>query len=231
MLTLVLGASTHSSELMLATFICGLAGGGLAVRRRIDTALEPTRLLALVQILMGLFALATLPLYDATFALMEALMQGLARSEAGYRLFNASGALVAACIMLPATFCAGMTLPLITAALLRRGRGEAAIGQGYAANTLGAIAGVGLARPIGLPGLGLKGSLIVGGLIDVALGFALLRSLGAKVVHAALACAARFITVALAVELDANKMTAGVYRYRAPAAPPAATAPVKKSAN
>src|SRR5258708_6702534 len=213
MLTLVLGASTHSFELMLATLIFGLACGGLAVRRRIDTALEPTRLLALVQILMGLFALATLPLYDATFTLMEALMQGLARSEAGYRLFNASGALVAACIMLPATFCAGMTLPLITAALLRRGRGEAAIGQVYAANTLGAIAGVVLAVHIGLPVLGLKGSLIVGALIDVALGFALLRSLGAKFVHAALACAALFMAVALAVELDANKMTAGVYRY------------------
>ena len=37
MLSLVLGASTHSFELMLATFILGLALGGLAVRRRVDT--------------------------------------------------------------------------------------------------------------------------------------------------------------------------------------------------
>ena len=36
MLSLVLGASTHSFELMLATFILGLALGGLAVRRRVD---------------------------------------------------------------------------------------------------------------------------------------------------------------------------------------------------
>ena len=64
--------------------------------------------------------------------------------------------------MLPATFCAGMTLPLITDALLRRGAGEAAIGQVYAANTLGAIAGVLLAVHIGLPLLGLKGTLIAG---------------------------------------------------------------------
>ena len=47
MLSLVLGASTHSFELMLATFILGLALGGLAVRRRVDAAPQPVRLLAL----------------------------------------------------------------------------------------------------------------------------------------------------------------------------------------
>src|SRR5438309_6168334 len=171
------------------------------------------RLLAGVQIAMGLAALATLPVYDATFSLMEALMQGLARSAAGYRLFNVAGALIAALVMLPATFCAGMTLPLLTAALLRRGRGEAAIGQTYAANTLGAIAGVVLAVHLGLPLLGLKGSLIAGALVDVALGFILLRTLGARLAYAAIGCAALFAAVAVAVELDANKMTAGVYRY------------------
>src|SRR2546423_2512813 len=72
MLSLVLGASTHSFELMLAAFILGLALGGLAVRRRIDAAREPVRILARVQIAMGLAALATLPLYDSTFSLLEA---------------------------------------------------------------------------------------------------------------------------------------------------------------
>src|SRR3970282_446292 len=52
-----------------------------------------------------------------------------------------------------------MTLPLLTAALLRRGAGEAAIGQVYAANTLGAIAGVILAVHARLPLLRLKGTL------------------------------------------------------------------------
>src|SRR5436190_9026436 len=63
MLSLVLGTSTHSFELMLATFIAGLAIGGLAIRRRIDRLSEPLRALALVQVAMGLAALATLPLY------------------------------------------------------------------------------------------------------------------------------------------------------------------------
>src|SRR5688572_24420363 len=49
MLSLVMGASTHSFELMLATFILGLALGGLAVRRRADSVREPAYLLAGVQ--------------------------------------------------------------------------------------------------------------------------------------------------------------------------------------
>ena len=213
MLSLVLGASTHSFELMLATFIFGLALGGLAVRRRSDATPEPARLLAWVQIAMGLAALGTLPVYDLTFSLMESLLTGLARSETGYLLFNVSGAAIAAMVMLPATFCAGMTLPLITAALLRRGAGEQAIGQVYAANTLGAIAGVLLAVHAGLPLLGLKGTMITGAFIDVVLGLVLLRFFGKSVVYAAAACGTLFLAVALGVELDVHKMTAGVFRH------------------
>ena len=82
-------------------------------------------------------------------------MQALAKTDAGYALFNVSGAAIAALVMLPATFCAGMTLPLLTGALLRTGAGESALGRVYAANTLGAIAGVVLALQLGLPLLGL----------------------------------------------------------------------------
>jgi spermidine synthase len=215
MLSLVLGASTHSFELMLATFILGLALGGLAVRRRADAAGEPARLLAWVQVAMGLAALATLPVYDFTFSLMEALLKGLARSETGYTLFNVSGAAIAALVMLPATFFAGTTLPLITAALLRRGAGEAAIGQVYAANTLGAITGVLVAVHIGLPHLGLKGTLIAGAMVDVALGLALLKflRLSRGLAYAGAICAALFLAVGIGVELDVHKMTAGVFRH------------------
>ena len=216
MLSLVLGSSTHAFELMLATFILGLALGGLAVRRRVDASPAPERLLAWVQLAMAAAAAATLPLYDLTFEMMEALMKGVARSEAGYVLFNAGGATVSAIVMLPATFFAGMTLPLLTGALLRRGAGEAAIGRIYAANTLGAIAGVALAVHIGLPLLGLKGTLLAGALVDAALGVALLYATALRrkpLFAAAGAFAALFLALAFFVRLDVNKMTAGVFRH------------------
>jgi len=216
MLALVLGASTHAFELMLSTFILGLALGGLAVRRRVDRAAEPVRLLGWVQVSMALAALATLPVYDRTFELMEALMRGLARTDAGYVLFNLAGQGLSALVMLPATFLAGMTLPLITGALLRGGAGERAIGQVYAANTVGAILGVLAAMHLGLPLLGLKGTLIGGALVDALLGLALLhradcgrRALGA----AAAACLAAVLALSLAFELNPNKLTAGVFRH------------------
>ncbi|HWD23698.1 MAG TPA: hypothetical protein VG591_11280 [Burkholderiales bacterium] len=215
MLSLVMGASTHSFELMLSTFILGLALGGLAVRRRVDRSGSPERLLGWVQIVMGLAALATLPVYDLTFTLMEALMDGLGRTRIGYLLFNLSGQAIAALVMLPATFCAGMTLPLITGALLRRGAGEAAIGRVYAANTLGAIAGVVLAVHVGLPLAGLKGTLIAGSLVDIAAGLALLAVFAPRrlVVWSTVVAATATLAVAVGVELDANKMTAGVFRH------------------
>ena len=215
MLSLVLGASTHSFELMLATFILGLALGGLAVRRRVDASPEPARLLGWVQVAMALAALATLPLYDFTFGLMESLMRGLAKNDVGYALFNLAGGGIAAMVMLPATFFAGMTLPLITGALLRAGSGEAAVGRVYAANTLGAIAGVVLAMHLGLPLLGIKGSLIAGCAVDAALGLALLGLFGTRRAWTLTAglCGAAFIVVGAGVRLDANKMTAGVFRH------------------
>src|SRR5688500_15799841 len=137
---------------------------------------------------MGLDAAATLAVYDSTFGLMESLLKDLTRNDTGYALFNLSGAAIAGLVMLPATFCAGMTLPLITGALLRRGAGEAAIGEVYAANTLGAIAGVLIAVHIGLPMLGLKGTLLAGAAIDVALGILLLSTRKRSMAIAAAAC-------------------------------------------
>ncbi|MGQ0653376.1 MAG: spermine synthase [Betaproteobacteria bacterium] len=212
-LSLVLGSSTHSFELMLSAFILGLAFGGLWGRRRLDSARDTVRLLACVQLAMGAAALATLPLYGETFRLMEAAMSSLSRTDSGYFAFNLVSSAIALAIMFPAAFCAGMTLPLITASLLRRGAGERAVGLVYAANTAGAIAGVALAVHVGLPMLGLKGTIVAGAAIDVALGVVLLWSTpGGAPLRAALAGAAVLAAALWGVELDAHRMSSGVYR-------------------
>ena len=70
MLSLVLGSSTHAFELMLSAFILGLALGGLWIKRRIETLVDPMRTLGYIQVVMGLLALATLPLYNMSFDIM-----------------------------------------------------------------------------------------------------------------------------------------------------------------
>ena len=101
---------------------------------------------------------------------MAWLLSALARDDQGYVLYNVGSSVFAMVLMLPATFMAGMTLPLITYLLLRGPLGERSIGFVYSANTLGSIGGVVLAVHIGLPLLGLKGSLVAAAAIDVALG-------------------------------------------------------------
>ena len=213
MLSLMLGASTHSFELMLSAFILGLALGGLWIRWRIDALRRPLAFLAGVQIAMGLLALGTLPLYDAMFDLMQAVVQGLARTESGYGLYLAASHAIALAIMLPATFCAGMTLPLITYTLLREGHGERSIGRVYAANTLGAIIGVAFAAQIGMPLLGIKGLMLIGAGRDIALGIALLMFAGTSWRFLTTgATAVVFGALALTSTLDPYKMSSGVFR-------------------
>lgn len=173
MLTLVFGAATHAFELMLAPFILGLALGAWWIRNRIDDSRDAVFLLARIQIAMGLLAVATLPLYAGLYDAMAWMLQALGRSEGGYVLYNVTTGLMAAAVMLPATVCAGMTLPLITAILLRRGFGERQVGQVYGVNTFGAIAGVLVAVQVLVPLLGLKWTLALGAALDVAIGIML----------------------------------------------------------
>ncbi|MGH8742348.1 MAG: hypothetical protein ACREUN_15615, partial [Burkholderiales bacterium] len=217
MLAMVLGSSTHAFELMLSAFILGLAFGGLWVRRRIDASGDTMRLLGFVQLAMGIAALATLPVYGGSFYVMQWLVQSLTPGEAGYAAFNFVSHGIALAVMFPAAFCAGMTLPLITATLLRLGSGERAIGQVYAANTAGSILGVLAAVHLGLPLLGVKGLIIAGAAIDLALAVVLLSAAPGRL-RQAYAAGAVVVSVALVlgaafgVHLDAHHMASGVFR-------------------
>lgn len=218
MLTMVLGGSTHAFELMLSAFILGLAIGGWLIRRAIDRLDVPVRTLALLQLCMGAAAAATLPLYGSLYRLMDFALAALATTSEGYVLFALFSFLVCGLVMLPATVCAGTTLPLITVALLRGGQGERAVGRVYALNTLGSITGAALATFVVMPGLGLKWVVGLGALVDVGIGWALLRSLGLPSLrgHArtlALSLTALVGQIASFSTLDPRLMASGVYRY------------------
>ena len=226
MLSLVLGSSTHSFELMLSAFIFGLAFGGLYVRRRIERIGDPVSYLARVMIVMGTLAALTLPAYQWTFDLMAWFLGRFAHSAGGYAEFNVLSQAIAALIMIPATFCAGITLPLLTHALLRRGGGERAIGVIYAANTLGAIAGVLLTIHVLMPVLGLKGVILGGAGIHLALGLSRLarRPWPARLPGFGMAaCLAVYAATIFLVELDPVRMTSGVYRTGSAGLPPGST--------
>jgi len=221
MLSLVLGGSTHAFDLMLSAFILGLALGGMWIRRRMEGIENHARYTGYVQVLMGLFALATLVVYGNTFELMHFTLAALGATDEGYRAFHWGSHFIALVVMLPPTFFAGMTLPLMTYALVRRGHGEKSIGAVYAANTIGAIVGVVAAVHLLMPLIGLKGLVIVGAALDLGLGVLLLTLTRQRspVPSFAVTGAVGFIALGAAslwIDLDPLQMASGVYRHGNP---------------
>lgn len=218
MLNQALGSSLHSFELMLASFIAGLALGGLWVRRVGDGIQDLVRYAGFVQVLMAICAMLSVALLGNAYHWVPWLLKALARSSAGYVLYNIATAGIAIVIMVPAAFFAGMTLPLFTAALLRRGAGERAVGQVYAANTLGAILGVLVAAHGLMPAIGVGLTLLVAGAVDLAIGLALLRLLSPKRWTPSLAAVGLVGALTLGGVLHAGLpnpllQSAGVFRY------------------
>jgi spermidine synthase len=221
MLSLVLGSATHSFELMLSAFILGLAIGAYWVRTRADQFADPLRALGIVQWVMGMAAIATLPLYIMSFEWMASFQQSLQRTAPAYTGFLLMRYAICLAVMLPATFCAGMTLPLITRMLIAAGAGERAVGAVYSINTLGSIVGVALAGLVLMPILGLKMLLIAGALVDIALGVVLLRPTLQRVrsdrvplvVGVAVASLAFVIGTAAFLRFEPAVLSSGVFRY------------------
>ncbi|HEX2957074.1 MAG TPA: fused MFS/spermidine synthase [Chitinispirillaceae bacterium] len=170
MLSLVLGSSTHAFELMLATFILGIALGGLFIRKHLDRSENLVSILAVVQVLMGIFAIGTIVFYSNLFYLMEFIMSGIKDTMQGYFFYNFYSQIICMLVMLPATICIGMTLPVITSLLYNINRDESVIGKVYALNTLGSIAGVIIAVHVLMSLIGLKGVLVTGGTVDILIG-------------------------------------------------------------
>jgi spermidine synthase len=219
MLALVLSSATHAFELMLSAFILGIALGAYWVRSRADTWRNPTRALGILQCVMGAAALATLPLHGRAFEWMATLMQAFAHSNAGYVGFSIGRYGISLAIMLPATFCAGTVLPLITRLLLAQGAGEPAIGRVYGVNTIGSIAGAVVAGLVLLPLIGLKRTLVVGAVLDIALGVLVLgvasaAGLGARRwTFGAAAIGLALVVLSLATpDLDPRLLASSVYR-------------------
>lgn len=217
MLNQALGTTIHSFELMLAAFILGLAFGGLWIRRRSGAIVDAVRYAGYVQVLMGVAALLSIPVFAQSFSWVGWLMGALSRTDGGYTLFSLGSATIALLVMFPAAFFAGMTLPLFTMALLRAGAGESSIGRIYAANTLGAIAGVAIAVHLLIPLLGVRLAVTLAALADAVLGLYLLRVISPARLTAGVACAVLVVGASSAISLkfgrpDPLAQTSGVFR-------------------
>ena len=185
MLSTILGSSTYSFTLMLAAFISGIALGSL-IARRLSRYEKPFLFFGVSQLLIGMSLLLALPLYaelPITFLKMQSM---IARTEAGYPVYELLKYIFCLAIMLPPTLASGAVLPFASdvAARLSRQIGRP-VGRVFAVNTVGTIFGALLGGLLLLPLLGVQLTLKVGIGINIAFGLWVL-SLNPKIPRRAL---------------------------------------------
>jgi spermidine synthase len=167
-LALVLGSSVYAFTVMLTTFLLGLAGGSWLVARRVDRLAEPAVALALVQAGIAVAAFAGLAVLGD---LPWLFLRLFAWSDGRHDLLLALEFLLSGALMLGPALGCGAVFPLA----VRLAGGEAAgraVGTLYAANTVGAIAGSFAGGFLLVPAVGIRATLLLAVLLNLACAFA-----------------------------------------------------------
>ena len=158
-LSLTFGITVFATSTVLAAFMAGLGLGSYLVARRIDRSPNPVRVYALLEVGIGLYALAVPWIFDA----LEPLYTTVARAAVAF-----------AVLLVPTTMMGG-TVPAIGRYLVRHpGSVGWNVGLLYALNTLGAVAGCLAAGFVLVASLGMSGTIALTAAANVALGALLL---------------------------------------------------------
>ena len=167
-LTLVIGMSTYSFTVMLTTFLVGLGLGSLLYARWWGMRPMGFAGFGLLQLLIALSSLATIPLFERLPFLFLRLRHGFGDS---FQEFLAIQMVLSALVMIVPTLLMGATFPVVaqiyTRSLTVIGK---SVGTAYASNTLGAIAGAFLGGFLFIPVIGVQNSIGLAVVVNAAVG-------------------------------------------------------------
>lgn len=217
-LTLVIGSSTYAFTLMLATFLTGIALGSALIRRYSARRKPGLGLLALCQLLIGVFALGTAAIFGV---LPDAFVSLFGTTGENYSLFLLANFLLCFLVMVPATLFMGASFPVASALVVERfGSSGQRIGLLYAGNTIGAILGAFLAGFVLLPKLGIQNTLLLAIYINLVSGivlslYVLIKAQTGKNILTPALSVSVMLLLALVWQpsWDKLKMTSGPYAY------------------
>jgi len=167
-LTLVIGSSIYSFSTMLVTFLIGLALGGFFYARVLGQREARLSTFGLIELWVGLSALATIPLFEKLPLIFLRLLHGFGET---FTVFLYLQIFLSALVMFIPTLLLGMTFPLVarlfTQSLYRVGSG---VGSSYAANTVGAVLGAFAGGFILIPNLGVQNTIIFAVVMNLLVG-------------------------------------------------------------
>jgi spermidine synthase len=173
-LTLVIGSSIYSFTTMLVTFLIGLALGGFIYARFLGQREARLSSFGLIEMWVGLAALATIPLFERLPLIFVRLLHGFGDT---FTVFLYLQIFLSALVMFLPTVLLGMTFPLVarlfTQSLYRVGSG---VGSSYAANTVGAVLGAFAGGFILIPTIGVQNAIIFAVVMNLLIGCVLVAS-------------------------------------------------------
>jgi predicted membrane-bound spermidine synthase/cytochrome c-type biogenesis protein CcmH/NrfG len=215
-LTLVIGSSIYSFTTMLVTFLIGLALGGFVYARFMGGREARLSTFGLIELWVGLAALATIPLFERLPLIFVRLLHGFGDT---FTVFLYLQVFLSALVMLIPTVLLGMTFPLVarlfTQSLYRVGSG---VGSSYSANTVGAVLGAFAGGFILIPNIGVQNTIIFAVVMNLAIGCWLVVSDPRLAPLPRYALGAAVLVLAIAVPFrmprwDRHILTSGVTIY------------------
>jgi len=153
---------------MLVTFLIGLALGGFIYARVLGGREARLSTFGLIELWVGLSALATIPLFERLPLIFVRLLHGFGDT---FTVFLYLQIFLSALVMFIPTVLLGMTFPLVarlfTQSVYRVGSG---VGSSYAANTVGAVVGAFAGGFILIPNLGVQNTIIFAVVMNLLIG-------------------------------------------------------------
>lgn len=144
LLTLILGSSFRSFEILLAAYIAGMATGSMASAKH-----SPNKVLRFALMLAPITGVLALLSYNFLVQLMASALTAITRTEEGWVVYNFIAVFISFTLVFLPAFFMGMILP----ALMSQSP-NAKQGKTYALNALGCGIGAILAQQIGFQFLG-----------------------------------------------------------------------------
>jgi predicted membrane-bound spermidine synthase len=153
-LVLVFGNTTQAVATIVTAFMAGLGFGSLIGGRWANRSRQPLRLYGALELGVAAFAVLLPFAFDDLAEVYRGAYPGLVDNTLGLTAVRFALALAA---VAPATFLMGATLPLLVRYLVRTlDEAGARLGELYAANTAGAVAGTVIAGFVLIEFLGLR---------------------------------------------------------------------------
>ncbi|MCD4690593.1 fused MFS/spermidine synthase, partial [bacterium] len=215
-LSLVIGSSVYAVSLTLTAYILGLGLGASIVSRLVDRWEHLVGRLGDLQLGIGAAALLVVPVPGKLPLVMISVVERFSGSFGA--LMAAEFAIVFLVVLIPTLFMGGV-FPLVVKICTRRLEGIGrSVGNVYASNTIGAIAGSFVGGFVLVPWLGIQGAISVGVVLSLILGITLTladRTLSAVRRFAPVGVGIVFLVVLLPLmpNWDPVIMSSGSYLY------------------